>query len=183
MVVHKYSNHALSHANWRQPKFNTSIRDFKRNYLCDLIKSYYLCQHRIFNCPNQNITNQTKYHYKGHNSLILQPWRPKFCMIVHIDSTLTLCHVKPNHTIPYQIKYPYIGYISDISKLEAPNSVLLIIIYIEHNTHTLYHKKLNQTKPNLYFTWLTRRVPDSSRLVLNKIFLSVWNCSIILKII
>ena len=151
MVIHKYSNHALSHAN------STKL--------------------------NQTTTNQTKYHYKGHNSLILQPWRPKFCMIVHIDSTLTLCHVKPNHTIPYQINYPFIGYISDISKLEAPNSVLLIIIYIEHNTHTLYHKKLNQTKPNLYFTWLTRRVPDSSRLVLNKIFLSVWNCSIILKII
>ena len=122
--------------------------------------------------PNQTTTNQTKYHYKGHNSLIFQPRRPKFCIIVHIDSTLTLCHVIPNqtipyHTIPYQIKYPYIGYISDISKLEAPNSVLLISIYIEHNTHTLYHKKtkLNQTKPNLYFIWFKRRVPDSSRLV------------------
>ena len=79
---------------------------------------------------NQTISNQTKYYYNGHNLVIFESRRLKFCMVVHLENTQILYHEKLNEMIPNQTKpnhtktkpnIPLMAIIQSILKLEASN--------------------------------------------------------------
>ena len=89
---------------------------------------------------NHTISNQTRFYYNGHNLVIFEARRLKFCMVVHIDNTYLL-----NQTISNQTKYYYNGF--NLVIFEAIRLKFRMVVHIE-NTHILYHAKPNQIKPN-----------------------------------
>ena len=73
-------------------------------------------------------------------------------MVVHIENTHTLYHVKPNqikriHTKPYknQTKYPFNRHNS--VNFETRSLKFYMVVHI-NKTHILYHTTQKQTKPN-----------------------------------